>query len=388
MARAVGRAQARPTALLVAGQAPIRSAEMQPTETAVHLPRLLCGPATEATLAPVSYDFQARVGRPNVPEEDGCTPCIVVLSRTADREVDELSLRLAIDGIPVLRLDSDRVEDLDVCWDVERDALVTVEGSFRPRACWLRYFDPTAIPAAADARLASYTRDQWLYWAPALLAARGGHAVNAAAGPGRPDRIGQLAHARSVGLHTPATVVTTSLAAAARRIPGEGDLLVKSLGAHFVEPAPGLLTGLAPRRVGRREAMSDDALEPAPVVVQEFLPCERELRVYAVGGQLLTFAVHRPSPEALWTQPDRLRAHIVQTPHELTRPLRALVSRWALDVAAFDLLDTPDGLVFLEVNAACDWLWCESLAGAAPVSAAVRKLLSALFVGRQGSNTR
>jgi hypothetical protein len=346
-------------------------------------PLLLRGPAHQVTLAPVSRDFQVRVGRPSVPRADGTTPCVLVLTRTADREMDELSLRLAATGVPMLRMDSDRCPGQSVCWDVEQDALVTSEGSFRPRVCWLRYFATTAMPTAADARLAAYTRDQWLPWAAAILTTRDAHAVNSAAGPGRLDRIAQLAQATSVGLRTPATVVATSLAAAARRIPGDGDLLVKSLGEHFVEDAPGRLTGLAPRRVGRREALADDAIEPAPVVAQEWLPCARELRIYAVGGELITFAVSRPSPEALWSEPESLRAHVVPTPDELVSPLRALVAHWSLDVAAFDFLDTPDGPVFLEVNAACDWLWCESLAGTAPVSTAVRELATGLFNARR-----
>jgi glutathione synthase/RimK-type ligase-like ATP-grasp enzyme len=339
------------------------------------LPVLLRGPAHETTLVPASYDFQTRVGCPSMRDEDGCTPCVVVLSRTADREMDELSLRLAADGIPMLRMDSDRLQGQDLCWDVERDVLVAGDRSFSPRACWVRYFAPSAIPVVSDARLAAYMRDQWPSWAYVLLAARGAHAVNAATGRGTPDRIEQLAQARSAGFRTPATVVATSLAAAARRIPGDGDLLVKSLGEHFVEPAPGRLTGLAPRRVGRRESMSSDVLEPAPVIVQEFLHCERELRIYVVGGEFITFAVHRPSPEALWTEPDRLRGSVARTPDALARGLRRLVAHWGLDVAAFDFLETPGGLVFLEVNVACDWLWCESLAGASPVSAAVHKFV-------------
>jgi glutathione synthase/RimK-type ligase-like ATP-grasp enzyme len=349
------------------------------------LPVLLRGPTHETTLVPASYDFQTRVGRPSMHDDDGCTPCVVVLSRTADREMDELSLRLAADGIPMLRMDSDRLQGQDVCWDLERDVLVTGGRSFSPRACWVRYFAPSAIPAVSDARLSAYMRDQWPSWACVLLAAHGAHAVNAATGRGTPDRIEQLTEARSVGLRTPTTVVATSLAEAARRIPGDGDLLVKSLGEHFVEPAPGHLTGLAPRRIGRHESMSSDVLEPAPVIVQEFLHCERELRIYAVDREFVTFAVHRPSPESLWTEPDRLRGCVVRTPDALARALRRLVSHWGLDVAAFDFLETPGGLVFLEVNVACDWLWCESLAGASPVSAAVHKLVSGRFDAKHAS---
>lgn len=354
---------------------------MQSSDAALRRPPLLLrGPVHEVTHGGASRDFQTRVGHPGVHDEEGCTPCVVVLTRTADREIDELSLRLAADGIPLLRMDSDRCLDIDVCWDVERGVLLTSAGRFRPRVSWVRYFHTSATAAGDDdPRSAAYARDQWDAWAPVMHGAHGVRAVNGPAEPGGLGRVAQLAQAQAVGLRTPATVVSTSLAEAARRIPGSGDLIVKSLGEHFVEPVPRHLTGLVPRRVSRRDALSEEAVEPAPVIVQELIPCARELRVYAVGGALVTFGVRRPSPEALWTAPDRLRADIVPTPNELQRPLRRLVKHWSLDVAAFDLLDTDSGPVFLEVNAACDWRWCESLAGVAPISAAVCALVADVF---------
>jgi len=350
-----------------------------PTLDDLARPTLLQRQAHQVTLTPASHDFQLRVGRPFGTPRRGVTPCAVVLTRSADREIDELSLHLAARGIPLVRFDSDRCPGDQVSWDLADDVLRTDEGVYRPAVCWVRYFTPSSMPLPTDAQVAAYARDQWQPWSAALLAAGGAHAVNAGAGPGQPDRVGQLAAARALGLRTPATVVTTVPGQAVGRIPGHGDLVVKSLGEHFVEPIPGRLTGLAPRRLTRAALLANTATEPAPVLVQEFLPSRRELRIYAVGGRLLTFAVTRPTPEALWTQPERVAARRIPTPEALRQPLRALVARWQLDVAAFDVLDTDRGHIFLEVNSACDWLWCESLAGTAAVSTAVRKRMAELF---------
>jgi hypothetical protein len=340
------------------------------------LPVLLRRPAHQSTLPPSSRDFQVRVGHPAA--AGGGTPCVAVFTRTADREIDELSLRLAAAGIALVRFDSDRCSGERLSFDLADDTVTTSAGTFRPQVCWLRYFTAPSIAPAADPVVDSYARDQWLPWAAALLAGPRVRVVNPVAAP---DRVGQLVQARAVGLRTPPTVVTTTPQEAAQHIPGDGDLLVKALGEHFVEPVPGRLTGLAPRRMSRSALREEAGVEPAPVLVQEFIPSHRELRIYAVGDRMLAFAVTRPSPEALWTRPGELSAAPVPVPPMLERRLRYLLAHWRLDVAAFDFLDTPQGPVFLEVNGACDWLWCEHLAGTRTVSAAVHEHVAALFHG-------
>ena len=253
------------------------------TDQPVGKPLLLRGPLAETDLLPHSRDFQARVGRPVGPADTDATPCVVVLTRTADREIDELSVRLAALGIPLLRPDSDRCAGQSISYDLDAEVLITPGGAFRPRVGWRRYFQTSALPAATEPRLAAYARDQWLPWADTVLAGPSARVVNPAAAP---DRVTQLVHARAAGLKTPATLVTTTPADAVRLIPGAGDLIVKTLGEHFVEPAPGRVTGIAPRRVSRNELAAEGGVELAPVLVQELIPCARELRIYAVAGEL------------------------------------------------------------------------------------------------------
>jgi hypothetical protein len=61
----------------------------------------------------------------------------------------------------------------------------------------------------------------------------------------------------------------------------------------------------------------------------------------------------------------------IDTPPGVRVPLAELMRRWRLDVAAFDVLDTADGPVFLEANSACDWLWLEYATGTRAVTDAV-----------------
>ena len=205
----------------------------------------------------------------------------------------------------------------------------------------------------------------------------------------RPGVPAQLAAAVGAGLRVPTTMITTDLAEAARSIAGDGDLVVKTLGDHFVETVPGRLDAVLPRRVARRDLV-DRPTEPAPVLVQEFVASTRELRIHAVGEHLVGFEVAKPSPEAPWTEPDSVTARAIVVPEHLRAPLHRLMTRLRLDVAAFDVLETDDGPVFLEVNPTGDWLNFESRAGVAPVTAAVVDLLTDRFAQHappdEGSN--
>ena len=348
------------------------------------VPFLLSGDEKyRTTLPPESIDFQVRVGYPETPDRPTPSPCVLVLTRTEDREIDELSVWLASINIPMLRLDSDRSPALPLVWDPIEGTVALGETAFRPVVCWGRYFTVGSVPAVGpDPAGDAYMRDQWHAAAESLAELVGAHVINPHAGT--QDRLAQLAQARSAGLRTPATIVTNDLAAAPASIPGDGDLIVKSIGAHFVEPEPGELAGLIPRRVTRKELAGESDLEPAPAIVQEYVPSDRELRVYAIGGELFSFGVRKPTLGSLWSDSESVEVEEISLPPALDARLKELSERWHLDVAAFDFLDTPDGEVFLEVNTACSWVWSERAAGKRPVTDALRALISRLFEERTG----
>jgi hypothetical protein len=334
------------------------------------------------TIPSSSLDFQSLVGRPTaIPGTD--QPCVLVLTRADDPEIDELSLFLAAQGIPVVRIDSDRYRDQALSWDPVSGVLSWEGERFRPLISWLRYFmvDSMALPAGiestgADRTTTLYSREQWTAFVMAMVA--GTRTINPGCRPGVPDRLSQLATARRVGLRVPASLVTTRLADAAGAIPGDGDLLVKSLGQHLIEDPPGRMRGVFPRRIARRDLAAEQATEPAPVLVQEFVDAPRELRVNVVGGRLIPYAITRPSPESPWTEPESIAVEPVTLSPGLTARLTRLIREFAIDIAAIDLLDTPEP-VFLEINPEGSWLWAERRAGGGQTSAAARELITDIF---------
>ena len=334
-----------------------------------------------------SLDFQTRLGRPPVGDPGGPAPGVLVLTRAADREVDELSLRLAVRGVPMLRLDSDRSAGLELTWDALDGVVETPDVRFAPRTVWLRHFSGASVPSQGMNGVDDYVREQWVAWSRMVLAGARSVVVNGSANGtanlSATDRVAQLAAARQVGLRVPATVVTSRPGSAADRIPGHGDLMVKSLGDPFVEPVPGCLRTVFPRRLSRAELAAVRAVEPAPVMVQEFVPSSRRLRMYAVGGELIGFELGaRPeAPRGGAEQGSAEQGSVtpVPVPDELRAQLKVLAGRWGMDVAAIDLLDTADGPVFLQVTAACQWLRLERAAGVSTVTDAVAGLLEKNF---------
>ena len=342
----------------------------------MHRPLLFSSSNHEMVLSADSTDFQVCIGRPSGRTAPG--RAVVLLTRAGDREADELSLRLAARDVPVVRFDSDRVGRAPLHWDVSSNTCVFDGSVFIPTVCWVRSFYRSSIAATGDDTADTYVTDNWSAVAAAIAEDPGSDTINGDADMSRPGVLAQLAAAARAGLRVPTSVVTTDLAHAARSIPGDGDLVVKTLGDHFVEVVPGRLVAVLPRRVTRRE-LADRAAEPAPVLVQEFVASTRELRIYGVGDQLVGFEVVKASPEAPWTDPDSVTVRQVAVPVHLRRPLHRLMSRLRLDVGAFDVLETADGPVFLEVNPTGDWLSFESRAGITTVTDAVVDLLADRF---------
>ncbi|MBB3036698.1 ATP-grasp domain-containing protein [Hoyosella altamirensis] len=350
------------------------------------MPLLLRAKRPVTELHPHSRDFQARVGHPQRQSSHAGHPpaCVLTLTRTADQEIDALSLQLAAQGIPLVRIDADRCTQAETLWDPVTGTLHWEGNTFRPVVCWRRYFDAQAMRLQGTGRHSAgrlethYMRDQWSAWGHAM-AASVVRRINHSAGSSPPDRISQLRAARSAGLRIPATAVTSVPASALKAIAGEGDLLVKSLGHHAVESAPGQLHGVYPERLRRDAIRTYTSPELAPVLVQEFVEADRELRVYIIGAQMVAYAVTRPAPEALWTTPDSIFVEECTIPAAIEVALWRVANQFGLEMAAFDLLDAPGGPVFLEVNTHSDWLWAERKAKSDAVSRAVHTMVKDLF---------
>lgn len=175
------------------------------------------------------------------------------------------------------------------------------------------------------------------------------------------DKSRQLRSAREAGLRVPNTLITND----PRRVRAfydemNGDVVAKLLTAlsqRMEGPAPAVPTSAL-----RREDLEDlESLRHCPMVFQERIPKEVELRVMYVQGRLFAAAIDARRSAAGGTDwrgatPEECHWQHTSVPAEVARGLEALMTALGLASGAIDLIRTPTGeFVFLEVNPTGEW---------------------------------
>ncbi len=184
----------------------------------------------------------------------------------------------------------------------------------------------------------------------------------------------QLQVASRLGLRVPDTLMTSDPDDARRFVErhGLGNVVYKIFTAtHQVWRET--------RLVRSADLAELEALRLAPVIFQEYVPAVADIRVTIVGRQMFPMAIHsrgtsyevdfRVSIAEARTEPFDLPA---ATQARLWR----LMDHFGLSYGAVDLRLTDDGdLVFLEINPAGEFLFCEAGAGF-PITEAVADWLA------------
>lgn len=197
----------------------------------------------------------------------------------------------------------------------------------------------------------------------------------------------QLRVAAELGLRIPRTLITSDpdRARAFAEALGPDRTIYKTFSCtHAIWRETRLLTA---------EAMAAfDTVRVAPVIFQEFVPAERDLRITAVGGRLYPAAIRTAGRDDLVDFRSSVGDAQI-TPYELPREIEerllALVDRLGLVYGAIDMRRTPSGdSYFFEVNTAGEFLFVEERTGL-PIAKALADWLAAPTpVSRPGSDGR
>jgi hypothetical protein len=189
----------------------------------------------------------------------------------------------------------------------------------------------------------------------------------------------QLPAARAAGLEIPSTLVTSDPDEAREFIDGLG------LGRVICKAFSATRENWRETRVvGPAEYALLDRVALAPVIFQELVPAEVDLRITVIGEELFSAAVH--SQELDYPLDFRLfletGAGVRMTPDvlpaDVEEALLRLLKAAGLRYGAIDMRRTPDGRhVFLEVNPAGQWRFVEEVTGQ-PITAAMARLLTDL----------
>ncbi|HUR81516.1 MAG TPA: alpha-L-glutamate ligase [Thermoanaerobaculia bacterium] len=179
----------------------------------------------------------------------------------------------------------------------------------------------------------------------------------------------QLRVAREAGLRTPRTLVTSDPDAARRFINAEG------VGRTIFKTFSCTHQVWRETRLVRDEELSMlDQLRLSPVIFQEYVRGDADLRVTIVGDRIFPAAIDaRGTDYEVDFRMSLGQAHTspCTLPPDVEQRLFALMTRLGLVYGAIDLRRTPDGdHVFLEVNTGGEFLFIEDRTGQ-PITQAV-----------------
>jgi len=296
---------------------------------------------------------------------------VLLLTRRGDTEMARVGSSLTRAGVPTYRLDADRLDGIDLSADPDAGTVRLAGHQFAPTVTWLRHFAARAATGPGSAERLMLYRDSWQ-----ALAGQLGVVSGMTVGGRAPALLEQQARATELGVRIPRTVVTTDPAAAAEWLVADR-YVVKALHRHFVEPEPGRFAWFHPLATDGRGLRTGTPFAPAPVLLQEFVPHDRELRAYLVGHDVYGYDVRKSLPHDPWLRPERVRVSAAEVSAPVADAVCRLAACWDLRYAAFDFLLDGNEPVFLELDPQGDWRWFERAAGLDRVGAAAARMVCA-----------
>ena len=185
----------------------------------------------------------------------------------------------------------------------------------------------------------------------------------------------QLAVAAQVGMRVPETLVTSDPAEATAFVEANRKerVIFKTFSCtHEIWRETRLLRD--------EELALLDNVRFAPVIFQEYVEAEADLRITVVGDELFAAAIDSRDtdyPVDFRMSLGQADVQAVELPEHVVRDLRTFMSRLGLAYGAIDMRRTPSGeYVFLEINTAGEFLFVEDRTGQ-PIARAVATLLAA-----------
>lgn len=188
-------------------------------------------------------------------------------------------------------------------------------------------------------------------------------------------KVYQLRVAQDVGLTVPETLITSDPDAArafiARR--GIGGTIYKAFSATE-------RLWRETRLVRPEEVTLIDNVAYAPVIFQEYVPADVDLRITVVGDEIFAAEIHSQQTRyKVDMRMDISNATIApaKLPEDIEDRLHRLMTELGLVYGAIDMRRGPDGAyTFLEINPAGQWLFIEEKTGQ-PISGTIAAWMSA-----------
>jgi glutathione synthase/RimK-type ligase-like ATP-grasp enzyme len=182
-------------------------------------------------------------------------------------------------------------------------------------------------------------------------------------------KVDQLVRATGIGLCVPDTCITSQPAHAKSFVTEHaGKVVIKVMGdPDIYAPDEGaeVVGNIFTSRVAESDLMKFDRVVDAPILLQEEISKQADIRVTIVGDAVFAVSIESPTGEASEVDVRKgggpnLPHHIIELPILLRQQLVRLAHSYDLSFAAIDLVLAESGnYVFLELNPNGEWGWLE-----------------------------
>lgn len=310
---------------------------------------------------------------------------ILVISHNDDPHAKRVIQHLETEGRPALLFNLSELPDhatLSIAYE-ERgrpniDYVRTGDRTYplqEVTAVWWRRPQAPDLSSVTDPRISLFTANEWNEAINGLWQLLDVPWMN---DPTRDDpasrKAWQLKLAAEVGLKVPRTLITSDPLRARRFADdaGPAGLVYKTFSCtHDIWRET--------RRLRTEDMARLDAVRTAPVIFQEFIPAECDLRITAVGRRLFPAAIRTVAGDRLvdfrMSVADAVLAE-EEIPGPVADRLLSLLDRLGLVYGAIDMRRTPQGeYYFFEVNTAGEFLFVEDRTGQ-PISHAIASWLA------------
>lgn len=293
------------------------------------------------------------------------SPHVLILSGLYDFSTDLVALRLEEAGIPYVRLNREQLADHRLTLDPLVPELTihgpagTYDVGLDLRAVWFR--QPVFLRNTPPAPLSpqeQLQRSQWMAFLRGLCVFRHAAWMNHPAATYLAEsKPYQLSVATTCGFHVPATLASNDARRIRQNFPQS--VVIKSLDTVLLREGDDCLFTYT--TVNPSTELTDDAVAPAPLFAQRALEQKTDLRVTVVGDDV--FAVRILSKgtgiSGDWRVVPKadLEYRDIALDDDMADRCRQLTRCLGLSFAAIDLIETPEGTFFIEVNPTGEWGW-------------------------------
>ena len=292
-------------------------------------------------------------------------PHVLILSGLYDFSTDLVALRLQRIGVPYIRLNREQLTDHSLTLDPLVPKL-TIHGpagtcNVGPnlRSIWfrqpvfLRNTPPT--PLSLQDQL---ERSQWTAFLRALCVFRDAAWMNFPAATYLAEsKPYQLFIADNCGFQIPKTLVTNNAHRIRSAFPGT--LVIKSLDTVLLRDGDDCLFTYT--TINPENELREENINTVPLLAQYALKNKTDLRVTVIGDEIFAVRILSsgsgiPGDWRLIPRANLEYEDIVRT-EDIAQRCFLLTRRLGLSFSAIDLIETSQGIFFIEVNPTGEWGW-------------------------------